>query len=655
MTAPGVAVEVGFGSTWLTEPDDITWTDVTDYALQGHRIRTRRGASSARGVVDVGSCELALMNDDRRFDPTHAAGPHFGELLPGVPCRVRVLDGSLTWAGESLTWDGVDLEWSAGETPIWRGTVARWPQRYDRGNTFAWVPVEAFDGFDKLSRAKIPQAAYPLEVLADDPVAYWRLDERDGNVMLDASESGFHGIYDNPTLGEDPLILDGTGHAARFEHVGDNRGQFKGQGLPVVAPVTLEAWVQMDRDLTAWRTILIAQRDNAFGSGLWLLVAPSTEGSPNGELVIEFRGLGGFYKARGHTRIDDGEPHHVVMTMASAAAADIKLYVDGEEQTKTVISGATGGTWDSHLIWCVGNVAASAAFDFGMGGYVDEVAVYDTALSAARVLAHYEAGSDALAGQRTDERIDYVIDTLGWPVGLRDIEEGNSVLGPATFEAGDAALAYLRLVTASEDGLLFIATNGTLRFLDRFWRYLDPVATVSQFTFSDVDGDQGYAVFDLDLDDELLVNTARCTRRGGTEQFASDAVSVALHGEAEKQQNDLLLQSDAEVLALAQWTVATQGAPLPRVPKIRVPLHRYSEADQASVLGLDMGHRVTCERTPQGVGSAISLDLVIDGIAHDIGEGEWWWEAYVSPAPDDVQQLFLLSGSLMSGTDVLAY
>lgn len=646
MTAPDVRVYIGFGSTWQTEPASITWTDVTEWVLHSGRVKTRRGASSARGRVDVGRCELVLKNTDRRFDPLHTAGPYYGSLLPGVPVWV--------FSDSSAYSDTYSDTYGSGFASVFRGTVARWPQRFDKSNRVAWVPLEGYDGFDKLARAKIPQAVYPQEVAETVPSAYWRLDESTGTVMVDSSGNGLDGLYDNATIGEEPLIVDGNGKSVFFEHVGDNRGQYIGESLPVEAPVSIEAWVKLERDLTETHNIVTVQRDAALGSGLILNVETSSNGSPNGELCVNFSGLGGSYKARGSTRIDDGEVHHVVMTMASTTAADIKLYVDGALETKTLISGTTGGTWLGHFWWVVGNVAASPVFDFGFAGHVDEVAVYPDVLTAGEVLAHFTAGSTALAGQSSDERITYILDQLDWPANLRDLETGQTLLGAATFQAGDEALTYLRQVAQSEDGLLFITADGTLRFLDRYWRFLDSAATTSQFTFTDDDTSNGYAEFDLDIDDELLVNVARVTRRGGAERVASNDTSVAAHGQAEVQLNDLLLRTDVESQSLAEWIVATRGSPLPRVPNIRVPLHRYSAADQATVLGLELGERVSVVRTPS-VGSAIELDLVIDGVENDVGGGEWWWTAFVSPVPEETLTPFIWGTSSWGGTDAWAY
>ena len=49
---------------------------------------------------------------------------------------------------------------------------------------------------------------YMQRVLATDPIAYWMLDEKQGNVAYDVSRNEFHGAYTGVTLGQ-PGIGDG--------------------------------------------------------------------------------------------------------------------------------------------------------------------------------------------------------------------------------------------------------------------------------------------------------------------------------------------------------------------------------------------------------------------------------------------------------------
>ena len=660
MTRPGLAVYVGFDATWQTPEASIVWTELTGRLMDRRSpIETTRGATAANDEPDTGSIDLVLRNSDRHLDTHHSTGPFFGKLKAGVPMKVEahisdVADGDLTWDVDELTWDGDPLIWASSSFPVARGTIKAWPQRYDRGNQVAVVPIEAFDGFDKLARARTERSVLETEVLADGPVAYWKLDERSGGVMVDSSGNGRNGIYDNAVLGEAPLVLDDTGASLRCEHVGDNRGQYKGGDLPTAPPVSIEAWVKFERNLTETHMIVCCQRDNALGSALLLKVDTSIE-SPNGELVLHFYGLGG-YRIRGHTRVDDGEPHHVVATIASTAASDITLYVDGVKQTQTVVAGTAGATWGGHHLWCVGNVAAASSFDFGIGGWVDEVAIYDTVLTPARIEAHYDAGATAFSGQRSDLRTAWVLDQIGWPADRRDLEPGRSLLGPATFTSSDKALGYLRLIAQTEDAPIFMTAEDKVRSLDRYWRYLDPAATVAQLTLTDDGTGIGVATFELDPeDDELLVNAARFTRRGGAQQIDVDETSRGSYGEAELQRTDLLHQTDAETLGLAQWTTATRSEPVPRVRSALIRLHKAATDDQRALLGLDLGHRITCSRTPQGVGSAFSIDCVVAGIRHEITAVEWLMELYLAPAPDNTVELFTLGTSQLGGTHILAH
>lgn len=629
----GGRIEFGFGSTWKTAPGSITWTDVTEYVLHPGRLNVKRGASAARGLADVGTCSFSLLNIDRRFDPTHTAGPYFGDLKPGVPVRV-----TMTPEGGS---SGV----------VFRGHVASWPQRYDVGNTFAYVPIEAFDGFDKLSRAKIPRSVLEKEILADSPAAYWPLNETTGVGMSDRSGNLRSGSYREGTTGLSATVeFDDGGRVEGIGFDGDHWGYVKDGGVVVGARPAIVELVAAPTDTGGAMIALRTGDGNGSGlSGITFQISGFSDGEYAWAMSARVGG-NDFINTR---LLKAGDPHHVAYR--APAAGDAEVYVDGVEDTSD-----TAETTPSSSTPVTTGSTVGARKPNGQGaftGFIGHVAIFDTDIGAVRIAAHAAAAVAPLDGQTTDERIDWILDEIGWPSGLVDLETGQSPLGAATFQPGDKALDYLRLVEASEDGRLFIAADGTLRFLDRYWRYTATEATVSQFTFSDAgDPDEsGYAEFQLDIDDELLVNTARYTRRGGTEQVVTDQVSVDEYGEAETQKSDLLLGTDNQVLSLAQWKVLTSSTPQPRCPSIRVPLHRYTAAAANAVLALDLGYRVSVERTPQGVGDPIELDLVVDGVSHDFGGGEWWVTLFVSPAPDATVSLFTLDLSELDGVDVLAY
>ena len=648
---PTIQVEIGFGSTWQTEPASITWTDVSSYVLINRGISIQRGASSARGQVDAGSLRLSLLNTDRRFDPTYAAGPHFGDLLPGVPIRVSAgvsgvadTSGALTWGADALTWGADELFWEAASASLFYGTVASWPQRFDISDRVAWVPLSCFDGFDKLARAKIPRSVMESAIMPLGPVGYWPLTDPAGSTTAtDLVGVNFGEPFDEPSFGSDE-IAPGLGSCVEFDGVNDRIDISRGELLP-------DPWTAGSTVVAVFSTAIPAETSSMHP--IFLQLNGTFGGSATAlQLFVDTAGLikvGVFVNGGGAgyvwgSAVDDGNPHLVFGGTAGIAVDTATLTTTGfgmqmESGNGTAIGGsplASRDYTDNHFPGCIAHVA-----------------LFDFSLSLAQRQTIVDAYA-ALAGQTTDQRIGWILDELGWPTNLRDFDTGVAELGPATFKPGDGALDYFRLIDQSEDGRLFINPDGQLRFQNRYWRYLNSAATTAQFTFTDATGIDGYSEFDLDLDDELLVNVARFTRRGGTEQVATNAASVALHGEAEVQRSDLLLTSDAEVLSLAEWTVASQSEVLPRVPKVRVPISRYDADAAFQVLSLDLGERVATVRSPQGLGTAISSEFVIDGLRHEIDGSQWWLEAYVSPVPEATVNLAVYDTSVYDGTDVYA-
>jgi hypothetical protein len=86
-------------------------------------------------------------------------------------------------------------------------------------------------------------------------------------------------------------------------------------------------------------------------------------------------------------RVDDGNWHHVALTVAGSAC---KLYVDGVQRA-TGTAGQT--TWNMGTgAAYIGNGSSGGSGEW-FKGTMDELALYNTALSAARITAHYNAAT----------------------------------------------------------------------------------------------------------------------------------------------------------------------------------------------------------------------------------------------------------------------
>ena len=60
---------------------------------------------------------------------------------------------------------------------------------------------------------------------------------------------------------------------------------------------------------------------------------------------------------------------------------------------------------------------------------------------------------------------------------------------------------------------------------------------------------------------------------------------------------------------------------------------RSGTGSHYSVLGLEIGDKVTVERQPPGAGAWVDADLIIQGMQHRIDDEQWRVTLYLSPAP----------------------
>src|SRR5213592_584293 len=85
--------------------------------------------------------------------------------------------------------------------------------------------------------------SYKASVLADHPVAYWRLDEATGTVMVDASGNGNDGAYAGAvTLGQPGALASDGDTAAGVGPAGGTASVASTPSLQV-NPVTIEIWI----------------------------------------------------------------------------------------------------------------------------------------------------------------------------------------------------------------------------------------------------------------------------------------------------------------------------------------------------------------------------------------------------------------------------
>lgn len=222
-----------------------------------------------------------------------------------------------------------------------------------------------------------------------------------------------------------------------------------------------------------------------------------------------------------------------------------------------------------------------------------------------------------VAGQDTGTRIDKILDTVSFPTTMRQIETGNSltIADPANLRT---SLNALQNAEFSEQGALFISPEGDIVFKNR-----NSVISSAGATPTDFNQTTGipYKNLKFAFDDKLIINSATMTRSGGTAQTASDATSIATYFPHSISVPDLIIDTDANALNIAQIYVATRSSTTIRIDEMTIDLFDPN-VPTAIMLNFDYFDNVLISNI-QPDGSTIVKNLQIQGIAHDITSSSW--------------------------------
>lgn len=271
------------------------------------------------------------------------------------------------------------------------------------------VPIKTLDynGSTEQRTENIPLRPNQLarEILIDKAVGYWPLSEPQGtagaadhaqNVVarFGAAASNVtlnpkNGTYINAPTAVTGALVHGDPTGRKFdgstEYVevvsqgnGDSPLSITG-GIYSNDTISVEAWVKVDANDASSRGLVTKA---ASSKHEWQLMIRT-----DNKLRFQLLQADGsnYAVADDGTVFSTGVWHHVVGTWDNTT---IKLYVDGVEvATSTSTTGSLGGFSTAPL-----NIGRRGLGDYYFDGSIDEVAVYESTLSPARILAHYNAG-----------------------------------------------------------------------------------------------------------------------------------------------------------------------------------------------------------------------------------------------------------------------
>lgn len=552
------------------------------------KITTKRGRQRllrSQAQFEAGTMTASLDNRDRRFDPTNTAGPYYPNIQP-----MKLVQVGATWAGVFH--------------PIWTGYADDFPQKWP-GFSEAEVPLSATDFFKTAANALLLSSGYQKQILADTPVAYYRMGDPAGStVAMDSSGNGFTAsLLNTVTFGQAGALPANVGSAVLLVGAALSAGEIDTPAgiFTGTVGVSFECWVKT--------TTPAAGLLSYIGAGLSF-----TAGIPKFNVVS---GLG----ATATSAINDGLWHHVVGTSGLTGGAGTQdIYVDGQHQGSVVAPTGPLGTPGVQI-----GLAGTNVGDME----VQEVAFYNYQLTAAQVLKHFQLG--AWPAAFTGQVIGQILDSIGFPTALRQVDTGRTFCqADVQDETQTKALDQMQKLEQTEQGQLFMGPDGKVVFQDRYHRYESPNAT-SQATMGDggsahpteVPYSMGGVVLNFDWDE--LFNDVPVTRRNGVLQEAVNQTSKNTFGPLFMPGvSDLLMATDIDALYCAEWILADTAFPQFRVGDLILD----PTADARLwplVLTLDVGSVITVvKHNIPGGGAALSLTCRIEGIEHNIDAPHAW-------------------------------
>lgn len=583
--SPTLAVEVAFATDALAEP---AWVDITGDVREWD---TNRGRNRELERFQPGRATIVLSNLERQYDSVYASGPWFGNLKPMRRVRIR------------QTFNGVTY-------PVFDGFVDRWKLDYPGTGKDATATLVATDAFKIFARTDLPVSVYQMEIDSEDPAVWFRLDDvqtvvDESLLVLNSGVNGFNATA--PTgagqqfFGAQGLIVHDPGTAVEFDERLIENFQIPLNTTVLDGDFAIECWFRLTGEPTATNFLW-----SALGTGSSSLSLQLNSTTMKLGFVYQ-NSAGGAFSAQPDTVINVGQRYHIVCVHDTNRL--LGIWIDGVLDGSGIRETTTGTlAIDAFFVGSGGSGTASPK------GIEDEVAIYGTALSQARITDHFDAGAAPWQDDQPAERLDRVLDIVEYPEDQREFDAGDVALQSA--KLGTTALEHAQKVAETEQGYLFIDRTGKARLIGR--AAIAARVALPDAVFGDETGEIGYRDLVPDDGGDTVRNRAIISRYNGVAKTATDAASVAEFGRFDYTLDGLLHRLDSYSATYAQAIVDAYAEPRRRIAALVLgpPSPDAAATLYPQILGRELGEVITVRSRPPGGGALFAQACSIEGIRH---------------------------------------
>ena len=265
------------------------------------------------------------------------------------------------------------------------------------------------------------------------------------------------------------------------------------------------------------------------------------------------------------------------------------------------------------------------------------------------------------AGESVGDRLNRIKDAAGNPGGA-DVSVAFShgeTLQPTTLADNALSEMYRTVDSVGADmwAEVYASDVPLLRVFGRYARIRNSWSREVQATITDDGTGLPYVGISFVSGADAIVNRAAYARVGSTAQVAEDTASIAEYQLRQASRTDLIVESDATTMALAQWTVLRFAEPERRIRSVDLDPQTDPTQQIAQLIWFTLVHdRHRVVRNALG-GYTIDQQGYVSGVRHRVTPDSWvtTYEYESSAAFDALGDLIVFGPSSVFGDGKVFY
>ena len=392
-------MEMPTGSLDITNAITVeAWVKTIDSGLSIYN--RGRYFSGNRGVA-LQLDQFWLGNDSDSSSITWDSTPAIGEWvhLAGVwdgktamafmngikQTKTETLNGPIVYNGDR---PGIGVAWTGCTEPACFALGLIDDVRiYDYARTLEQIRQDYNSGFAARFGPQTDCDRDPAGCMDDGLVGYWSFDERSGTTASDASNNNNDGTLVNGTTwatGIKPFSGGVSGSSAVQFDGTDDYVVTNSVDLTAHSAGAFEFWIKVPTDINQ-ADLVSWHKTSGYSSYFSFYMAGG-----NGKVYVVSEDESSEYLINGlpsSDTVNDDSWHHIVFSQNGEFGT---IYIDAKAQPVT-----TSGYWFDDMSFSNQAIYIGKAFNTGnyLNGYIDELRIYNRALSAAEVRYHYNKGA----------------------------------------------------------------------------------------------------------------------------------------------------------------------------------------------------------------------------------------------------------------------